>query len=121
MGGLVSAALLAARGHDVTVLEKEAWVGGKARRVSVDGAAIDGGPTVFTYRAVFDEVFAALGARLEKVADQAAADALSPARKDDRLVLVELAALEDHGRCHAGKVGRLQLAPDTVAYALRRQ
>lgn len=65
MGGLVSAALLAARGHDVTVLEKEAWVGGKARRVVVDGVEIDGGPTVFTYREVFDEVFAACGARLD--------------------------------------------------------
>jgi 1-hydroxycarotenoid 3,4-desaturase len=65
MGGLVSAALLAARGHDVTVFEKEAWVGGKARRVSVDGAEIDGGPTVFTMRDVFDEVFAACGARLD--------------------------------------------------------
>lgn len=65
IGGLTSAALLAARGADVTVLEKEAWVGGKARRVLVDGAEIDGGPTVFTYREVFDEVFAACGARLE--------------------------------------------------------
>lgn len=65
MGGLVSAALLAARGHDVTVLEKEAWVGGKARRVVVDGAEIDGGPTVFTYREVFDAVFAACGARFD--------------------------------------------------------
>ncbi|WP_017664708.1 1-hydroxycarotenoid 3,4-desaturase CrtD [Porphyrobacter sp. AAP82] len=65
IGGLVSAALLAARGCDVTVLEKEAWVGGKARRVAVDGAEIDGGPTVFTYRGVFDEVFAACGARLD--------------------------------------------------------
>ncbi len=65
IGGLVSSALLAARGADVTVLEKEAWVGGKARRVAVDGAEIDGGPTVFTYREVFDEVFAACGARLD--------------------------------------------------------
>ncbi|MFO6428833.1 1-hydroxycarotenoid 3,4-desaturase CrtD [Erythrobacter sp. W302b] len=65
IGGLTSAALLAARGADVTVLEKEAWVGGKARRVVVDGAEIDGGPTVFTYRKVFDEVFAACGAVLE--------------------------------------------------------
>jgi 1-hydroxycarotenoid 3,4-desaturase len=65
IGGLTSAALLAARGADVTVCEKEAWVGGKARRVAVDGAEIDGGPTVFTYRAVFDEVFAACGSRLE--------------------------------------------------------
>ena len=65
IGGLTSAALLAARGADVTVCEKEAWVGGKARRVAVDGAEIDGGPTVFTYREVFDEVFAACGTRLE--------------------------------------------------------
>jgi 1-hydroxycarotenoid 3,4-desaturase len=65
IGGLTSAALLAARGADVTVFEKEAWVGGKARRVLVDGAEIDGGPTVFTYREVFDELFAACGTRLE--------------------------------------------------------
>jgi len=65
IGGLTSAALLAARGAEVTVLEKEAWVGGKARRVKVDGAEIDGGPTVFTYRQVFEEVFAACGARLD--------------------------------------------------------
>ncbi|MFN3989548.1 MAG: 1-hydroxycarotenoid 3,4-desaturase CrtD [Erythrobacter sp.] len=65
IGGLVSAALLAARGADVTVCEKEAWVGGKARRVLVDAAEIDGGPTVFTLREVFDEVFEACGARLD--------------------------------------------------------
>lgn len=65
IGGLVSAALLAARGAQVTICEKEAWVGGKARRVRVDGAEIDGGPTVFTLREVFDEVFAACGARLD--------------------------------------------------------
>lgn len=65
IGGLVSAAMLAARGADVIILEKEAWVGGKARRVAVDGAQIDGGPTVFTLRDVFDEVFAACGANLD--------------------------------------------------------
>ena len=65
IGGLVSAALLAARGHAVTVLEKEAGVGGKARRVTVGGADIDGGPTVFTLREVFDQVFHACGAQLD--------------------------------------------------------
>jgi len=65
IGGLVSAALLAARGSQVIVLEKEAWVGGKARRVAVDGAEIDGGPTVFTLRSVFEEIFEACGARLD--------------------------------------------------------
>ena len=77
IGGLTSAALLAARGADVTVFEKEAWVGGKARRVAVDGAEIDGGPTVFTYREVFDEVFAACGARLEDHVTIARADVIA--------------------------------------------
>ncbi len=65
IGGLTSAALLAARGHKVTLIEKEGWVGGKAREVLVDGAPIAGGPTVFTMREVFEEVFAACGAALE--------------------------------------------------------
>ena len=69
--------MLAAQGHDVTVLEKEARVGGKARRVTVDGAEIDGGPTVFTYRDVFDEVFAACGALLDDHVTIARADVIA--------------------------------------------
>lgn len=66
MGGLVSAAMLAARGFEVTVVEKEEWVGGKARTVPVDGQAIEAGPTVFTMRDVFDQVFHACGERLDE-------------------------------------------------------
>jgi 1-hydroxycarotenoid 3,4-desaturase len=84
IGGLVSAALLAARGHDVTVLEKESWVGGKARRVAVDGAEIDGGPTVFTYRAVFDEIFSACGERLDDHITARPAEILARHAWDDR-------------------------------------
>ena len=65
IGGLASAALLAARGHQVAVYEKEAWTGGKARRVEVDGQHIDAGPTVFTMRDVFDGIFRECGARLD--------------------------------------------------------
>ncbi len=83
IGGLTSAALLAARGADVTVFEKEAWIGGKARRVLVDGAEIDGGPTVFTYRGVFEEVFAACGARLEDHVTVSKADVLARHWWDD--------------------------------------
>lgn len=64
MGGLACAALLAARGCHVTVVEKDTWAGGKARTVEVDGAMIDGGPTVFTLRDVFDGIFRAAGAEL---------------------------------------------------------
>lgn len=83
IGGLTSAALLAAAGHDVTLCEKEAWVGGKARRVAVDGVEIDGGPTVFTYRPVFEQLFAACGERLEDHITARRADILARHAWDD--------------------------------------
>lgn len=55
---------LARAGVDVTVVEKEAAAGGKMRVLNVDGAAIDAGPTVFTMRWVFDQLFDHAGARL---------------------------------------------------------
>lgn len=65
MGGLAAAADLARRGHRVTVFDKAAQAGGKMRALSVDGAAVDAGPTVFTMRWVFEGLFADAGARLE--------------------------------------------------------
>lgn len=65
VGGLVAAALLAAHGHDVLVLEKEAAAGGKLREVRVDGRRLDAGPTVLTMHWVFAELFAELGERLD--------------------------------------------------------
>ena len=65
VGGLTSAALLAARGLDVTVIEAAAAPGGKMRQVNSGGALVDGGPTVFTMRDVFDEIFESCGASLD--------------------------------------------------------
>jgi 1-hydroxycarotenoid 3,4-desaturase len=65
VGGLTAAALLAARGESVLILEKEAAAGGKMRRIQAAGAFIDGGPTVLTMRWVFDQLFASCGTRLE--------------------------------------------------------
>jgi 1-hydroxycarotenoid 3,4-desaturase len=76
-GGLVIAALLASRGQAVTVVEKEAQVGGKARQVTVDDAQIDAGPTVFTLRDVFEEVFEACGASLSDYVDVQRAEVLA--------------------------------------------
>ena len=61
MAGLVSAFALAARGLDVTVLERSTSLGGKMRQVAIGPALIDSGPTVFTMRWVFEELFAAAG------------------------------------------------------------
>ena len=57
IGGLTSALLLAARGLDVTVLERAASPGGKMRLVSDGDYAMDAGPTVFTLKRIFAEIF----------------------------------------------------------------
>ncbi len=47
------------------MLERAVAPGGKMRQIMIGDAAIDGGPTVFTMRWVFDEIFANAGRRLE--------------------------------------------------------
>ncbi len=65
IGGLTSAALLAAQGCDVTVCEAASGPGGKARQDVHDGVGIDAGPTVFTKRATFEAIFEACGGSLD--------------------------------------------------------
>jgi 1-hydroxycarotenoid 3,4-desaturase len=65
IGGLVSALLLASRGLRVTLVEAAAAPGGKMRRLHVDGAPIDAGPTVFTMRWVFEQILEAVGASVD--------------------------------------------------------
>jgi 1-hydroxycarotenoid 3,4-desaturase len=64
IGGLAAAADLALRGCDVVVLEADAALGGKLREQGP--ARIDAGPTVFTLRRVFDELFRAAGENLNE-------------------------------------------------------
>lgn len=65
IAGLVAGLRLAHAGLDVTILERAARPGGKMRSLMVDGAAIEAGPTVFTMRWVFDEIFSQAGAALD--------------------------------------------------------
>ena len=46
LGGLAAACTLAARGHSVTVFEKNDWVGGKAAVLNEQGFRFDMGPTI---------------------------------------------------------------------------
>jgi 1-hydroxycarotenoid 3,4-desaturase len=77
MGGLAAAADLARRGAAVTVLERAAAPGGKMREVMVGGSPIDGGPTVFTMRWIFEGLFADAGASLEAALPLQKADILA--------------------------------------------
>ena len=64
MGGLAAALELAAAGLEVEVCERAPAPGGKMRQVAVGEARLDAGPTVFTMRWVFEELFALAGADL---------------------------------------------------------
>lgn len=56
IGGLTAAALLGRAGHCVTLLEASDQVGGKSRRVEVDGQRMDTGPSLFTFPTVWQEL-----------------------------------------------------------------
>ncbi|WP_371827191.1 phytoene desaturase family protein [Deinococcus sp. QL22] len=59
MAGLTLAALLAQRGHAVTVYEADR-LGGKLRRIEVGGLSFDTGPSLFTFPGVWHKVLARL-------------------------------------------------------------
>jgi phytoene desaturase len=60
-GGLATAMLLAKRGLDVTILEKQPRVGGRTSVIEGDGFRFDLGPTFFLYPQILQEIFQAVG------------------------------------------------------------
>ena len=56
IGGLAAAALLGRAGHRVALLEGSPYLGGKSRRVSLNGQRIDTGPSLFTFPGVWEEL-----------------------------------------------------------------
>lgn len=57
LGGLAAACVLGARGHEVTLYDKNDWVGGKAAVFSQDGFRFDMGPTILTVPRVLERIF----------------------------------------------------------------
>jgi len=55
IGGLAAAALIGRAGHEVTLLEANPWVGGKSRRIELDGRRMDTGPSLLTFPDVWEE------------------------------------------------------------------
>jgi 1-hydroxycarotenoid 3,4-desaturase len=77
MAGLAAAVDLARRGCDTTVVEQACAPGGKMREISVGGRGIDAGPTVFTMRWVFEDLFSACGRELTDQLDLVPAECLA--------------------------------------------
>jgi len=61
VAGLATAALLAREGHEVTVLEKNHRVGGRAGLIERDGFRFDTGPSWYLMPGVFDHFFEMMG------------------------------------------------------------
>jgi diapolycopene oxygenase len=94
LGGLSAACVLAARGHEVTLFEKNSWLGGKAAEHRADGFRFDMGPTILTLPSVLKRIFEEAGKRME-----------------DYLQLVEL---DPQWRCFFEDGSSLDLVSDTV-------
>lgn len=95
LGGLAAACTLAARGHDVTLIEKNPWLGGKAAVLEADGYRFDMGPTILTIPSVLRRIFKEAGLALEERMD--------------------LVRLDPQWRCFFDDGGVLDLAQETVA------
>lgn len=83
MGGLSCALALAGQGFDVHLFEAREEIGGKIRGVPVAGTLIDGGPTVFTMKWVFDELFQDAGLTFDSAIDLQKASLLARHAWDD--------------------------------------
>ena len=61
LGGLAAACVAAARGHRVTLYDKNAWLGGKAAVLHEGGFRFDMGPTILTVPRVLERIFEEAG------------------------------------------------------------
>jgi diapolycopene oxygenase len=103
LAGLSSACVLAARGYQVTVFEKNAWLGGKAAVHERDGFRFDMGPTILTLPGVLKRIFAEAGRKLEDYVELVALDPQWRCFFDDGSVL-ELAADADQMQANLRKL-----------------
>ncbi|UWQ22071.1 NAD(P)/FAD-dependent oxidoreductase [Jannaschia sp. W003] len=103
LGGLAAAATLAARGHKVTLLEKNGWLGGKAAVLEEEGFRFDMGPTILTMPRVLERVFAEAGRDIADYLDLRRLDPQWRCFYDDGTVL----DLRDDPKLAAREIGRL--------------
>ena len=65
LGGMSTAIMLARNGFQVTILEKNAQIGGKLNQLKTQGFSFDLGPSIFTLPQVFRPIFEGDGKQLE--------------------------------------------------------
>ena len=92
-GGLASAMLLAHAGLDVTVIERQPYVGGRTSTIHSGGFRFDRGPTFFLYPRILSEIFQQTGY--------------------DLFSEVEMKRLDPQYRLIFGAGGQLDATPDT--------
>jgi len=68
-GGIAAAIRLAARGHRVQLVERQAQLGGRAMVFRQDGFTFDAGPTVITAPFLLEELFELAGRRMRDYVD----------------------------------------------------
>jgi phytoene desaturase len=74
IGGLSAGCLLAKKGHEITILEKNDSVGGKMNEVAADGYRFDTGPSLFTMPYILDGLLQECGTSLSKELETVALD-----------------------------------------------
>jgi phytoene desaturase len=121
--GLAAACNLAAEGFEVTVLEKNAVPGGRARQFASDGFVFDMGPSWYWMPDVFEQFFARFG---KKTSDYYNLVRLDPSYAvwygpEDHLdVPAQMNALEAmFERCEPGSTANLRKFLDEAAYKYR--
>ncbi len=118
--GLATAASLAQAGFEVTVLEKNDSVGGRARKFETQGYTFDMGPSWYWMPEVFDNFFAKFG---KKTSDFYTLKRLDPAYKiifgkeNELVVPAEMSALKDlFERYEKGSSAKLEQFLKEAAY-----
>ncbi|MFO1065755.1 MAG: phytoene desaturase family protein [Pirellulales bacterium] len=87
LGGLAAACVLAARGHEVTLFERNDWLGGKAAEHDEGGFRFDMGPTILTIPSVLRRIFEEAGRKLEDYLELVRLDPQWRSMFDDGTVL----------------------------------
>ncbi|GAF12067.1 phytoene dehydrogenase [Bacillus sp. JCM 19045] len=82
-GGLATAMLLAGKGYNVKVVEKQPFVGGRTSSFNQDGFTFDRGPTFFSMPHILEELFASVGRNMADYLDLREINPMYELRFDD--------------------------------------